>query len=179
MTKYVDGIKMQSIQCANCSVPFALTREFINLRKGDKKTFYCPKGHSQWFPGETREEQIEKQLIETEHRLDQEKGRAKAIARQRDKISKSYGKMRDRVKNGVCPCCNRTFQNLLNHMKSEHPEFGSHQILRSIRDVFGLTQLALGDEVGVAASHISKYELQKHVPDYVQERIQEWMSDNA
>ncbi len=27
-----------------------------------------------------------------------------------------------RVNKGVCPCCNRTFVNLANHMKTTHPE---------------------------------------------------------
>jgi hypothetical protein len=31
--------------------------------------------------------------------------------------------MRKRIQSGVCPCCNRTFENLGRHMKSKHPAF--------------------------------------------------------
>lgn len=32
-------------------------------------------------------------------------------------------RMKNRVGNGVCPCCNRHFKNLQGHMKTKHPEF--------------------------------------------------------
>lgn len=28
-----------------------------------------------------------------------------------------------RIRNGVCPCCNRSFKDVHRHMKSQHPEF--------------------------------------------------------
>lgn len=31
--------------------------------------------------------------------------------------------MKNRVANGVCPCCNRHFENLERHMKGQHPDF--------------------------------------------------------
>tara|TARA_Y100000310_G_scaffold338946_1_gene430083 strand:- start:1163 stop:1354 length:192 start_codon:yes stop_codon:yes gene_type:complete len=33
-------------------------------------------------------------------------------------------KLKNRAKAGVCPCCNRTFQNLSRHMETKHPDFG-------------------------------------------------------
>ena len=33
-----------------------------------------------------------------------------------------------RVHNGVCPCCNRSFQNLQKHMKTKHPEIAGKGI---------------------------------------------------
>lgn len=32
-------------------------------------------------------------------------------------------KIKKRVSKGVCPCCNRSFENLKNHMESQHPEY--------------------------------------------------------
>lgn len=32
-------------------------------------------------------------------------------------------RLRNRIKAGVCPRCNRTFQNLQRHMAGQHPEF--------------------------------------------------------
>ncbi len=30
---------------------------------------------------------------------------------------------RERIVSGVCPCCNRTFQNLARHIAGQHPDF--------------------------------------------------------
>ena len=32
-------------------------------------------------------------------------------------------RMKNRIKVGVCPCCNRTFQDLAKHMASQHKDF--------------------------------------------------------
>lgn len=32
-------------------------------------------------------------------------------------------RLSNRVKNGVCPCCTRSFHNLREHMKTQHPDF--------------------------------------------------------
>jgi hypothetical protein len=32
-------------------------------------------------------------------------------------------RMANRIKHGVCPCCNRTFLNLQRHMTTQHPSF--------------------------------------------------------
>lgn len=34
-------------------------------------------------------------------------------------------RIKNRVKHGVCPCCQRTFRQLAAHMKSKHPDFVS------------------------------------------------------
>ena len=61
-------------------------------------------------------------------------------------VSKAHKRMRERVMNGVCPCCNRTFQNLREHMKSEHADFGTVQTLAALRQAFGMTQEAVAKE---------------------------------
>ena len=32
-------------------------------------------------------------------------------------------RVKRRVGNGVCPCCNRTFKNLADHMTTKHPDY--------------------------------------------------------
>jgi len=32
-------------------------------------------------------------------------------------------KIKNRIANGVCPCCNRQFKNLHEHMKIKHPDY--------------------------------------------------------
>ena len=32
-------------------------------------------------------------------------------------------RIKKRVANGVCPCCNRTFKDLAAHMSTQHPDY--------------------------------------------------------
>lgn len=41
--------------------------------------------------------------------------------RRAEKAAKT--RIKNRVANGVCPCCNRTFQDLHRHMTTKHPEY--------------------------------------------------------
>lgn len=54
-----------------------------------------------------------------------------ALLRERESVkaqSTRLRKVKDRVKNGVCPCCNRTFVNLQRHMHTKHPSYDdSHE----------------------------------------------------
>jgi DNA repair exonuclease SbcCD ATPase subunit len=36
-------------------------------------------------------------------------------------------RIKNRASNGVCPCCNRTFQNLARHMHTKHPDFAKSE----------------------------------------------------
>jgi DNA repair exonuclease SbcCD ATPase subunit len=37
-------------------------------------------------------------------------------------------KLRNRVGKGVCPCCNRSFENLKRHMVSKHPDYAAGEL---------------------------------------------------
>ena len=179
MSKYVDGIEFVTEECCSCGIPFAMTKDFQKRRLDDRKNFYCPSGHEQHYVGKTEAQKLREKLEIEQRRAANERAKSAELRRQRDQLGKSYGMMRERVKNGVCPCCNRTFQNLLNHMKTKHPDFGSSELLRSIRSAYGLTQQALADEVGVSNSYISLYENEHDVPEYVRETLEKWVHLNA
>src|SRR3990167_8654380 len=46
------------IHCAKCGIGFGITDDFENKRRTDRKSFYCPSGHSQWIPGKTDEQRV-------------------------------------------------------------------------------------------------------------------------
>lgn len=48
--------------CCNCHVPFKITAAHQDHLKQSHNTFYCPSGHSQYYPGETKAEKLEKEL---------------------------------------------------------------------------------------------------------------------
>lgn len=165
-------------QCYKCGVPFAMTTDFKRQRKEDRQAFYCPNGHGQVYVGKSEADKLRDELERKQHALDAERGRAIALEQQRDQIAKAHRKMRDRLRNGVCPCCKRTFQNLMAHMRTEHPDFGT-ATLKMLRDAYGLTQSAVANEIGINSVYVSHHERGKHVPEYARQRIESWIERNS
>jgi len=120
--------------CFKCGVPILAASGSRDRLTKDKSTFYCLNGHSQGFYGLTateRENAELKRKLEIEQRqrewAQQRATRADERADSAQRSANSYkGKLRsvkERVKNGVCPCCQRSFVQLARHMASKHPGF--------------------------------------------------------
>lgn len=177
MSKFVDEVWFEIEECCNCGMPFAMTTDFKNRRLKDHKSFYCPMGHGQHYTGWTEEQNLRRQLSREREKASQaETGRHMAEQRAQS-ISRNYTRMRKRVANGVCPCCNRSFENLRRHIETKHPDFKSNNLLKSLRDSFGLSQAALADEIGINANHVSQYEREKPIAAWAKGCIESWISE--
>jgi len=131
--QYGQHVNMVLVQCCRCGVPFAMPAELQqHFRDDPERYFSCPNGHQQHYSKSTEQslrEQLERQKKDAEQRiasLSQDSAfwldyYTKA-AEERNKVKKELAKVKKRVANGVCPCCNRTFQNLAEHMSTKHPE---------------------------------------------------------
>lgn len=124
---YIGTLIIQT--CYTCGMAFGLDREFNDRRLKDHKNFCCPDGHQQHYIGETAEQRLQKQIQSLETHLTYVRTRGDELRSQVTQLNYSIRaqkaaktKILNRVKNGVCPCCNRTFQDLQNHFKSKHPE---------------------------------------------------------
>lgn len=102
----------------------------MRRRRNDHGDFYCPAGHCQSYIGKSDEERLREKLDYRSEQLarerDQRHKEERKHAATKRRLSASKGqvtKIKNRVGHGVCPCCNRTFQNLARHMGSQHPEF--------------------------------------------------------
>ncbi len=114
-----------TIDCPNCGILFAITQELEERRRGDGKSFYCPNGHSMSYHGSTSEK-LKKERDRSANlvaRLDQERARRDAAERSRAAVKGQLTKVKKRVANGVCPCCNRSFSDLADHMATKHPDY--------------------------------------------------------
>lgn len=69
---FVANIKMIFIECGSCGVPFAMSEDFIEERRKDHKTWYCPTGCPRHYPQKTEKEKLQEKLNKTENRLQQE-----------------------------------------------------------------------------------------------------------
>lgn len=113
-----------------CGVAFAIEDGFDDRRRDDKRTFYCPSGHSLSYGGDTeavkqrkRAEKLERQLAARDADLRLEQTR---LTNERNAHRATKGvltKTKKRVANGVCPCCKRHFVDLERHMTGQHPDF--------------------------------------------------------
>jgi len=175
MATFVEGIRFETYTCSACGIPFALTADFVQRRRNDKATWYCPAGHGQVFRGNTEAQKLQAQLDATTRQLENARANVDRVRHERDAVAKAHRKMRVRVMNGVCPCCNRSFENLRRHMHDQHPDFGQPQTLRVLREAFGMTQGQVATEAGVHASYVSLYERGKPVPVEARDNLEWWL----
>jgi hypothetical protein len=116
--------------CCTCGTRFAAEAQFKRNRLDDHRPFYCPNGHSQSYVGETEAQRLAKELERERKRREQAEDLARRRGAECDQLVKTkaqtLGKLRaikQRVKNGVCPCCNRSFVQLARHMATKHPDY--------------------------------------------------------
>lgn len=116
-----ETIYFDLIECCNCGIPFMVPLRFKECLRRDKTQFYCPVGHPQSYRRSNEEIKIEKyerELQEKDNQLIRERQLVAETAAQKNKLERQLKK----VHRGMCPCCNRSFSNLQEHMKNQHPE---------------------------------------------------------
>lgn len=109
-------VTLRHMQCGECSIHFAMDQGKYDRCKESGEGWYCPNGHSRMFTRsrvQELESKLEEQKIETQKMTD----RFLEEVHTRNKLTQQL----KRVHRGVCPCCNRTFQNLKRHMEQKHP----------------------------------------------------------
>lgn len=109
------------MECGACGVSFAVPIHFYNERYNKGGDWYCPNGHCRHFC-ESEVVKLRAQLDAKQRELTASKCETMRERQLREFAEKQKARMSKRVQNGVCPCCNRTFQNLARHMATKHPE---------------------------------------------------------
>lgn len=110
--------------CGQCGIIFAMPVNFKQERLDDHNlSFYCPAGHCRVYSGKTKvqklKEELKVQIELKKHYIT----RAHTADRRASAYKGQVTKVKKRVKNGVCPCCNRSFVNLMRHMHGQHPDW--------------------------------------------------------
>lgn len=131
ITKFIT---LQSVgACCECGIQFAFDSEIVARRKQDGKNFTCPNGHSQAYV-DSEVSRLKKQLESKDRQLANEREWGESYRKRNRELDKSNSALRgvvtrtkNRIKNGVCPCCKRSFQNVHEHMKTKHPEYGGEK----------------------------------------------------
>lgn len=118
--------------CPACGVVFGMPADLEQRAREDHRTIYCPSGHTMSFSGPT---QAEKDVAAANARanrlataLQAQRDQAEAARHEAAEARASEIRLRWRVGNGVCPCCQRTFPALASHVATKHPEFVHHDL---------------------------------------------------
>lgn len=115
---------MEIHHCPTCQMPYAATDDYFRRKSERGESWYCPEGHSAVFTKshaakmQELEQELDRQRARTRHAQDQYEG-AQASAR----AYKGHAtRVKNRIKNGVCPFCHRSFANVRTHMASQHED---------------------------------------------------------
>lgn len=112
-----------------CGMPFMLPRSLDAAARNRGHTIYCPLGHPIVWK-ETEADRLRRErdrLKQNEARLEEEKAGAERSARHwresAEKAEKEAKRLKKRAAAGTCPCCQRTFSNMSEHIKRQHPNY--------------------------------------------------------
>lgn len=113
--------------CASCGTVFGMAAELEARRREDRGTFYCPNGHQMVFNGKTKLEReadaAKAEAARLRSALLAQRDQANAAREEAAAARAAEVRLRWRIGNGVCPCCNRSFPALAAHVATKHPEF--------------------------------------------------------
>lgn len=120
--------------CWKCKSKFWMPDDLESAARRDSNiAVFCAHGHKGYFhEGETEAQKLRRERDLLAQRIAE---RDDEIARQREiregverRLSATRGvvtRIKNRIGHGVCPCCNRTFEDLSRHMASKHPTYSA------------------------------------------------------
>lgn len=109
-------LRLKTTTCITCGCVIGLQDEYYDERLRDHRDFHCPNGHQQHFSSESDEEKAKRMLREEQARHQRTLQRENDERAAKEKLERKL----KRVGRGVCPECNRSFQNLARHMACQH-----------------------------------------------------------
>jgi hypothetical protein len=126
MSYTVGGREFVFSDCITCGVTYAVPKTMWDKQRQSGGYHHCSNGHSQgWDKTESEDARIRRerdQLKQQNARLEEEASFALVRAEKAEKATK---RLKKRASAGTCPCCQRTFSNMAEHMKHQHPQFVS------------------------------------------------------
>ena len=115
------------VHCYKCGIAFGMQKEFNERCHNDSDiSFYCPKGHSQIYTS-NKVAKLKSEVEHMEARLNSKDKTIRSLEYQRRAQKANTTKLKNRIKNGICPCCKRSFSNLKRHMEGKHPEYNKRK----------------------------------------------------
>lgn len=112
-----------------CGIHVAIPEDLYRMARDGKNAAYCPVGHTFIWnvdalaKARRRAERAEAEAARERARRDQAEAEASEERARTAAARAEVNRTRKRIAGGACPCCNRTFVKLHQHMKTSHPDF--------------------------------------------------------
>ena len=118
------------LHCSECGIVYYFTEAWCKRATEARRGWKCPNGHGQVFSEEPEATKLRRERDRLAQRIAEKddeisnlnktvKGLKKAVTTTKGQVTR----LNTRARNGVCPCCTRSFTNLRNHMATKHPGF--------------------------------------------------------
>lgn len=177
---YLYSLDYTPVVPSCCYVPFLMGTAIFEARKNDHETWWCPAcGATRYFPAKSDNEKLQEQLAAARRLHSKAESERRIAQRQVSAQKAAKTRLLNRVKKGVCPCCNRYFDNLHRHMTTKHK---GDVTLKTIREVEHLTQTALAKLLGIPVAYISNYERKGYTPPKAKAKldnhVKQWITKN-
>lgn len=142
MTTITAFTTLSIMSCPSCGGTYAISESYLTEAR-DKGAFKhcwtCPYCKCERGYGESSHQKEVKRLndelaLQTRWKEEAQARRVSAEAeaehfrKSRDGMKGALRKVTVRVKNGVCPCCTRSFTNLKSHMATKHPQYSCEKV---------------------------------------------------
>lgn len=132
MADVIVSTQLRTFTCGECGGLYALGEKYASHKQEIGGFWKCPYCGCSWgYPKEgSKLEVAKRQAAESEARLireraahDQTRAQLAATKTEAIKEAQKHQRLQKRIKAGVCPCCHRTFRQLIRHMECKHPEY--------------------------------------------------------
>lgn len=127
---YAGDTDLIVMSCPDCGVTYAIpqTLQRNAYERGERKiTWFCPNGHSLGYSGPSElTKERDRALAQAKRATDRANAERDLREHTEHKLRAQKGattKARKRHAAGVCPCCQRSFENVRRHMATKHPDF--------------------------------------------------------
>jgi phage/plasmid primase-like uncharacterized protein len=116
---------LTKIQCGECSGIYALSDRYVQQKREKGGYWNCPYCRCGW--GYSKEDSELEKAKQQAKKYSNWLAREQANHDQTKMSLRAHKAAKTRIKNrvaqGICPCCKRYFANLHRHMENEHPDF--------------------------------------------------------
>lgn len=116
---------LEPVSCFHCGTWFGIDSHLRAELLRTHRTFYCPSGHTQHYTGEPEEKVLKRWLESRDAEIASLRDQREHLKNSNRTVRGHLTRVKKRIGNGVCPCCQRTFENVARHMKSEHPSYAT------------------------------------------------------
>ncbi len=124
------SVELTTIDCGQCGATYAISEKYRVHKYQESGFWHCPYCQCSWGYSEGQNTKLKNQIAQLQTTVEHKEAAIVNLRQQRDAVERSkialkaaHTRQCNRVKNGVCPCCNRTFQNLAAHMATKHSDY--------------------------------------------------------